>query len=114
MKNQFKTRLILFYTGIVLILFAFLFGYFTPNMRQSSQNTLSGSALPSGTHIPININTATEEELCLLDGIGDSLAERIISYRQSYGEFGSKEDIKKVTGIGDKIYDKIKSYICTE
>jgi competence protein ComEA len=59
----------------------------------------------------ININTATKEELETLDGIGASLALRIIEYREKNGKFKNMEDIKNVTGIGDSKYDAIKDNI---
>ena len=58
----------------------------------------------------VNINIASKEELTTLNGIGEVMAGRIIEYRQS-GRFKSKEDIKKVKGIGDGIYAKIKDSI---
>ena len=59
----------------------------------------------------ININTATEEELETLDGIGASLASRIIEYREKNGKFKNIEDIKNVAGIGDSKYEAIKDKI---
>jgi competence protein ComEA len=59
----------------------------------------------------ININTADIQTLKRLDGIGDTLAERIIEYRNSYGDFSSTEEIREVEGIGDGIYNKIKDDI---
>ena len=58
----------------------------------------------------ININTASLEELMLLDGIGESIAKRIIIYREKC-LFKSIEEIKNVSGIGDKVYEKIKNRI---
>ena len=60
----------------------------------------------------ISINTATKEELLTLPDIGDSKANAIIEYRKK-SKFKSIEDIKKVSGIGDKLYDKIKDFITT-
>jgi len=59
----------------------------------------------------ININTAGEKDLVLLEGIGPALAERIISYRNANGPFTSKENIIRVKGIGAKKFDKIKNSI---
>ena len=59
----------------------------------------------------ISINKATYEELITLPGIGPKTAEKIIEYRNTYGPFWSLEDIKKVKGIGDKKYAKLKEYI---
>lgn len=59
----------------------------------------------------ININTAPKETLVLLDGIGDKMAQRIITYRTEHGPFETIQDIMKVNGIGDKKFEKIKSRI---
>ena len=70
----------------------------------------SAEELPAVT-LKVNINTATAEELTLLDGIGPTLAERIVTYRQENGAFQKAEDIMNVSGIGSgtfgKIYDRI-------
>lgn len=59
---------------------------------------------------PIDINFATKEELCSLDGIGETLSDRIIKYRKN-NYFYSIEDIKKVDGIGKKFLDENKDKI---
>ncbi len=59
----------------------------------------------------ININTATEEELDTLPGIGPSTAAKIIDYRKENGKFKNIEEIKEVSGIGDAKYEKIKELI---
>ena len=60
----------------------------------------------------VNINTATVEELCSLPGIGTSKANSIINYRMNNGFFITINDIKKVSGIGEELFNKIKEYIC--
>ena len=62
----------------------------------------------------ININEAGAEELMRLKGIGKALARRIVDYRSSKGLFLSKEDIKRVDGIGPALYEKIKDGITVE
>ncbi|MCR5343759.1 MAG: helix-hairpin-helix domain-containing protein [Butyrivibrio sp.] len=59
----------------------------------------------------VNINTASESELCDIPGIGQSRAKNIIAYREENGKFGTIEDIMKVTGIKDKFFSKIKDHI---
>lgn len=59
----------------------------------------------------ININTADLSELCNLPGVGEALAQRIITYREENGKFKSKEDLKNVSGIGDKKYESLKDSI---
>ena len=58
----------------------------------------------------VNINTATVDELKSLKGIGDAKAKAIVEYRKDQN-FTSIEDIKKVKGIGSKIFDGIKNDI---
>ena len=60
---------------------------------------------------PININTASAEELTSLPGIGDVLAGRIVSYREQYGSFLSTEELMDVTGISEKTYERIREYV---
>ena len=59
----------------------------------------------------VNLNIADEAALTTLSGIGPSKAQSIISYREENGGFQTIEDLKKVTGIGDKTYEKLKDLI---
>lgn len=59
----------------------------------------------------INVNKASLEELQQIRGIGPALAEKIIAYREEIGKFQTVEDLKNVSGIGDKKYETIKEYI---
>lgn len=60
----------------------------------------------------ININNAPIEEIVKLEGIGPTLANHIISYREEYGGFLCLEDIMKVNGIGKQTFEKNKDKIC--
>ncbi len=62
----------------------------------------------------VNINTATLEELDTLPGIGPSLGQRIIQYREQVRGFTSVESITEVGGIGDATFQKIKPFITVE
>lgn len=59
----------------------------------------------------LNINTASKEELMTLSGIGESKATQILSYRESNGKFHAIEDIMKISGIKEGVFNKIKDYI---
>lgn len=59
----------------------------------------------------VNINTANEELLCTLQGVGGSRAKSIISYREEHGAFQKIEDIMNVEGIKEGLFQKIKDSI---
>lgn len=63
------------------------------------------------TTFPLDINTASMEELMQLKGIGEVLAARIIDYRENVAPFGDESDIMQVSGIGESTYNNIKTYI---
>ena len=61
--------------------------------------------------VKVNLNTATREELMTLKGIGEAKADDIIAYRESHGGFQKIEDIKKISGIKNAAFEKIKDDI---
>ena len=60
------------------------------------------------------VNTATEAQIALLPGLGPKLATEVVNYRTNNGGFKTIEDIKKVSGVGDKKFEKIKDYVVLE
>lgn len=75
---------------------------------------LISSEISSAPGLKVNINTASAGELETLPGIGPTLAQRVVDYRQSNGPFQCPDDIKKVKGIGDGIFAQIKDLITVE
>lgn len=60
---------------------------------------------------PLNLNTCTKEELMEIDGIGEVRADAIIAYREKLGGYSSVEQLKDISGIGDKTFEKIAPYV---
>ena len=66
----------------------------------SGAAAVAGTA-PTAPAVPLNLNTATPEQLDELDGIGPATAEQIVAYREAHGGFGSIEELDQVPGIGE-------------
>lgn len=79
----------------------------------SNQNAVdnSGDVAADKADGTINLNKATSEELQELPGIGPSKATAILQKREELGTFKDVEDLKEVTGIGDKTFEKLKELI---
>jgi comEA protein len=60
---------------------------------------------------PVNLNSATSEELQEVPGIGPATAEKILQMRKSYGAFKSVDDLVAIRGIGKKRLDKMRKYL---
>ena len=76
---------------------------------------LEGEAKPTITEVKtsnkVSINNASKESLMTLSGIGEAKAVAIINYRNEYGNFTKLEDLTKVSGISETIFNKIKDNI---
>ena len=59
----------------------------------------------------VNINLASKEELMTVNGIGATIAQAIVNYRNENGDFTCLEQLKEVTGIGNSTFEKIKDYL---
>lgn len=84
---------------------------YVPSMEEVKEASLLKERAENGL---VNINKATEEELCTLPGIGDSKAISIVKHREEHGLFQRKEDIRNVSGIGDGLYAQIEDKIYIE
>lgn len=80
-------------------------------MDSPLQNVVTQSGERSATSGLVNLNTASEEQLCTLPGIGSSKAKSIIVYREEHGSFDRIESVMNVAGIKDGLFQKIKAYI---
>lgn len=75
-----------------------------PSVTESEALRISEEAEENGL---VNINTANAEALMTLPGIGETRAQDIISYREEHGAFQKKEDLQKVSGIKENMYEKL-------
>lgn len=72
----------------------------------------AGGAVPKAR--PLNLNAATIEELMTLPGIGEARAKAILDYRSQIGRFRSADELKKVPGIGAKMFERIKDQLVAQ
>jgi len=78
-----------------------------PGASQTANNATPASQ----SSALVNINTADSATLQTLNGIGPATAQKIIEYRTAHGTFATKEEIKRVSGIGEKKYAAIEARI---
>lgn len=83
-------------------------------LLQENKISLQNSPQNQVQQTKININTASKEELMLLDGIGEVMAERILAYRAEHGAFESIEQLQEIKGIGEKTYADLVAYVTIE
>lgn len=86
-----------------------------PQGNQQAPVQAENAALPSGGGTggngKVNINSADQTQLETIPGVGPSTAKKIIDYREKEGKFSAVEDIKNVSGIGDKKFENMKDSI---
>jgi competence protein ComEA len=66
---------------------------------------------PAGPTTPVSLSTATAEQLETLPGVGPVLAQHIIDYRTRHGTFRSVDELRQVTGIGDRRFADLRSLV---
>ncbi|WP_285765409.1 helix-hairpin-helix domain-containing protein [Peribacillus sp. SI8-4] len=87
---------------------------YVPEIGEEDKETIEQNHLaPSGGGAggQVNLNTATQQDLETLTGIGPSKAAAILEYRESIGKFKQIDELKNVTGIGDKTFEKLQDSI---
>lgn len=83
----------------------------TSTIVNEKKETFTDEEVLTSQNKKVNINKADEATLTTLKGIGPSKAQKIISYREEHGTFGSIEDIMKVPGIKEATFNKFKEEI---
>lgn len=90
------------------------------NVRKGSQHEIRIKIETMEAHklivfsIPLDLNRVSAEDLCLIPGVGESLAKEIMTYREKRKGFRSVEELKNIKGIGDKKYQSLKNFLTVE
>ena len=71
----------------------------------------AGSAAGAGTTSPVQLSTATLEQLDSLPGVGPATAQKILDYRTKHGAFSSVDELDAVPGIGPKRLDQLRDLV---
>lgn len=90
---------------------------YVPTLEEAEERKQSGDvssmieSVDDSTNGKVNINTASKQQLMTIPGVGEAKAQAIISYREANGSFSSIDEVKKVEGIKDGVFAKMKEYI---
>lgn len=83
----------------------------TPPVQAGGTGTGAASGAGGAASAPVSLNSATLAELETLPRIGPALAQRILDWREANGGFATIEDLRNVTGIGQKTFDGLKDHV---
>ncbi|MCC6544604.1 MAG: helix-hairpin-helix domain-containing protein [Nitrospirae bacterium] len=70
----------------------------------------AAAPVSKGEMAVLNVNAASADDMAAIPGLGEKKSQAIVKFREKHGPFVKVEDLKKVDGIGDKLFGKIKPY----
>ncbi len=116
-----KPEMLLIAMALIFFACAVFVGYFSEATPEGSRVIYVSekdkeNLIKNGTaeSVIINLNTASEEELCLLEGVDTVTAQAIIDYRTENGGFDNVEELLNIKGIGEIKYKNIITYVTLE
>lgn len=81
------------------------------NTELSDETVAATNSSSADVSYPVNLNTATYDELISIAGIGDVKARQILQYRDAIGTYTSVEQIMNISGIGESTYNQVATYL---
>jgi competence protein ComEA len=82
-----------------------------PSKSTTATAAAAGASAPAAPEQPVNLNTATLEQLDTLDGVGPSTAQKILDYRDEHGGFRTVDELDQVSGIGEKRLASLREHV---
>ena len=96
---------------LYLVLLVVLLSAFPLTVSPATAGPSPAATTAAAVDAKININTADVKELMKLSGVGRSLAEKIVQYRDAHGPFKKATDLRKIEGVGDGLWEKNRTRI---
>jgi competence protein ComEA len=82
-----------------------------PPSAAGEADAAGGMGGAAGGGVPVNLNSATAEQLDTLDGVGPATAQKILEYRQAHGGFRTVDDLAQISGIGPKRLEALRGQV---
>lgn len=79
--------------------------------EKATENTAKPVAAAAAAAAMVNLNTATADQLTIIKGLGPKKAQAIVEYRKENGPFKTVDDLKKVSGISEKLFASIRPQV---
>ena len=111
MMKLIKNGTIILIIGVIGLIAVIGAELYTHDVDQQLPKGYTAEEIAAMKIEPININTASVDELSALPGLSKKQAQRIVDYREQNGDFDSIEDVMNIKGIGEKAVNKFAYYI---
>jgi competence protein ComEA len=98
--------------GFSIVALLVALGSLVPSAAGAAPPSHTGATTTSAPDsAPVNINTADVKELMKLEGVGRRVAEKIVEYRDTHGPFKKPEELRKVEGVGNGLWERNRTRI---